>query len=70
MLLNKRLQHLYKLLQNFNFKSLAMINKDRRFFQYKSGDIIYIISPLTRQLRTSSRKIAIKYLGPIVKQIL
>ena len=27
---------------------------------------MYIISPLTSQLRTSSRKVAIKYVGPLV----
>ena len=31
-----------------------------------SGDIVYIISPLTSQIRTSSRKVAIKYVGPLV----
>ena len=43
-----------------------VINKDRNFFQYNSGDLVYIISPLTSQLRTSSRKVAIKYVGPLV----
>ena len=43
-----------------------MINKDRDFFQYKSGDLIYIISPLTSQLCTVSCKEAIKYVGPVV----
>ena len=43
-----------------------MINKDRVFFQYNSGDIVYIISPLTSQLCTASRKVMIKYVGPIV----
>ena len=43
-----------------------MINKDRNFFQYKSGDLVYIISLNTNQLRTSSRKVAIKYIGPLV----
>ena len=45
---------------------LAMINKDRENFQYKGGDQVYIISPLTSQLRTYSWKIAIKYVGPVV----
>ena len=43
-----------------------MINKDRSFFQYNSGDLVYIISPLTSQLCTTSRKVAIKYVGPVV----
>ena len=43
-----------------------MINKDKNFLNYNSGDIVYIISLLTSQLITSSRKVAIKYVGPLV----
>ena len=43
-----------------------MINNDRENFQYKGGDLVYIISPLTSQLRTNSQKIAVKYVGPVV----
>ena len=43
-----------------------MINKDRGFFQYKSGDLICIIFPLTSQVHTASHKVAIKYVGPVV----
>ena len=43
-----------------------MINKDRAFFQYKSGDLIYIISPLTSEPCTVSHKVASKYIGPVV----
>ena len=43
-----------------------MINKDRAFFQYNRGDLVYIISPLKSQLHTASRKEMIKYVGPIM----
>ena len=43
-----------------------MINKDRTFSQYNSRDLVYIISPITSQLYTTSRKGMIKYVGPIV----
>ena len=43
-----------------------MINKNRENFQYRGGDLVYIISPLTSQLRTNSRKITVKYVGPVV----
>ena len=49
-LLNKRLKYLHDILQNFKSKRIAMINKDRAFFQYNSRDLVYIISPLTSQL--------------------
>ena len=44
-LLNKRSWYLHNLLQDFKSKRLAMIYKDRNFFQYKSGDLVYTISP-------------------------
>ena len=61
--LSKRLQNLHKLVQDARTKRLALMNKDRDYFQYNSGDLVYIISPLTSQLRTASRKITIKYVG-------
>ena len=65
-LLNKCLKYIHEILQNFKSKRLAMINKDGMFFQYNSGDLVYIISPLTCQLQIESRKVMIKYVGPIV----
>ena len=65
-LLNKRLKYLYDTLLNFKSKRLAMINKDRAFFQYKSRDLVYIISLLTIQLHTTSCKVTIKYVGLVV----
>ena len=50
--LGKRLEYLHKLLQDFWLKRLDLINKDRDNFQYNSGDLVYIISPLTSQLWT------------------
>ena len=58
-LLNERLKYLHRLLQEFKSKRLAMINKDRSFFQYNSGDLVFIISPPTSQLCTASRKVMI-----------
>ena len=43
-----------------------MNNNDRENFQYRGGDLVYIISPLTSQLRTNSWKVAVKYVGPVV----
>ena len=53
-LLTKILKYLHDILLNFKSKRLAMINKDRTFFQYKGGDLVYIISPLISQLQTAS----------------
>ena len=43
-----------------------MFNNNRENFQYQGGDLVYIISPLTSQLRTNSRKISVNYIGPVV----
>ena len=59
-LLNKRIKYLQNVLLNFKSKRLAMINNDRDIFQYKGGDLVYIISPLMSQMPTVSYKVAIK----------
>ena len=53
-LLNKRIKYLQDLLFNFKSQRLAMINLNKENFQYKGGDLVYIISPLTSQLRINS----------------
>ena len=63
-LLSKQLQYLHNVLQEARTKRFVLMNKDRDYFQYNSRDLVYIISPLMIQLRTASRKIAIKYVGP------
>ena len=42
-----------------------MINKEH-FFQYNSGDLVYIISTLSSQLHTAERKVLIKCIGPVM----
>ena len=63
--LEQRLKYLQKVLLDFKMRRLALLNKDREYFQYNSGDLVYLISPLTSQLRTASRKIMVKYVGPL-----
>ena len=65
-LLNKRIKYLQDILFNFKSWRLAMINKDRENFQYRGAYLVYIISPLTSQLRAASQKIAIKYVDTVV----
>ena len=54
-LLTKRLKYLQNTLQNYKVKCIALINKDREYFQYNSGDLVYLISLLTTQLRTQEK---------------
>ena len=65
-LLDKRLRYLQDILQWFKSKHLAMINKESKDLQYNRGDLVYILSPLTDQLRTTPRNVTIKYVGPLV----
>ena len=65
-LLNKRLKYLHELLQSFKSKRLEIINKDRAFFQYNNSNLVYIISSLTSQLCTASRKVMMNCVGLIV----
>ena len=64
--LEQRLKYLQKVLLDFKMRCLALLNKDREYFQYNSRDLIYLISPLTSQLRTTSRKIMVKYVGTLM----
>ena len=64
--LEQRLKYLQKILLDFKMRCLALLNKDWEYFQYNSGDLVYLILPLTSQLRTASRKVMIKYVGPLV----
>ena len=60
------MKYLQDILQQFKSKCLVLINKNHKDFQYTNGYLVYIISPLTSQQRTSSRKVTIKYVGPLV----
>ena len=52
---------------DIKIKTIAPFNhQDRENFWYRGGDLVYIISPLTSQLRTNSQKIAVKYVAPVV----
>ena len=64
--LEQRLKYLQKVLLDFKMRWLALLNKDQEYFQYNRGDLVYLISPLTSLLRTASRKILVKYVGPLV----
>ena len=65
MAIEKEIRVFAQTLQDFRMKRLVLINKDRDDFQYNSSDLVYIILPLTSQLRTALRKVSIKYVGPL-----
>ena len=54
--LRERLEYLHKLLQEFQMKRLALLNKDRDDFQYNSGDLVYIIITSNKSAKDSIKK--------------
>ena len=52
--LEQRLKYLQKVLLDFKVRHLALLNKDQEYFQYNSRDLVYLILPLTSQLRMAS----------------
>ena len=55
-----------KFVAKFQNETFGTYQQGQDYFQYNSRDLVYLISPLTTQLRTASRKVAIKYVGPLV----
>ena len=55
-LLEKRLNYLQDLLQQFKSKHLAMINKYCEDLQYNSGDLVYIISSTNKSVENKFKK--------------
>ena len=50
------MKYLQVILQQYKSRHLAMINKNCKDFQYKMGDLKYIISPLTHQFENRYKK--------------
>ena len=50
------MRYLQDVLQQFKSKCLAMINKNCKDFQYTSGDLVYIISPLIQSVKNKFKK--------------
>ena len=44
------------MLQNFKAKHIALINKDREYFQYNPGNLVYLISPLNHTVKNKFQK--------------
>ena len=55
--LEKRLRYLHKVFEDFKVKWLVLLNKDCEFFQYNSGELVYLISLLCCVAQNSSKRI-------------
>ena len=63
-LLNKRIKYLQDILFNFKSWRLALITKDRETFQYKGGDLVYIISPFDKPVKNKFMENSYQICGP------
>ena len=51
--LEQRLKYLQKVLLDFKMRRLALLNKDQEYFQYNSGDLVYLRLANLKMSRTS-----------------
>ena len=54
--LEQRLKYLQKVLLDFKMRCLALLNKDWEYFQYNSGDLVYLISAFDKSVKNSIKK--------------
>ena len=55
-----------KIIQEYKSKQLDKANEDKPMTQYITGYLVYLISSQTSLLKTSSSKLRIIYIGPLV----
>ena len=53
-------------LQQFRDKRQEVLNKDKELHGFTVGEIVYLHQPSSAILRTGSRKIRCKFVGPLV----
>ena len=64
-ILEQKLKYLREKLQKFRDNRLALQNKDKEFYGYTVGQIVYIYHPRGSMLQTSSKKIKCEFVGPL-----
>jgi hypothetical protein len=62
----KKLAYLREHLQKFRNRRVELQNKDREIHEFVVGQIVYLFFPSGAILQTGSRKIACKFVGPLV----
>ena len=64
--LEQKLKYLREKLQKFRDNRLALKNKDKEYYGFTVGQIVYMYHPRGSLLQTSSKKIKCEFVGPIV----
>jgi len=63
--LQAKLQYLSRHLALYRERKLDLLNKDREYYSYQSGQIVYLFHPKGSILQSGSRKIQSLYVGPL-----
>ena len=64
-LLNKRLKYFREMLIKFRDKRFEIMNRDREFQGYTSGQLVYLFCPSNSTLTTNRRKFTCQFVGPL-----
>ena len=64
-LLNKRLKYFRQMLIKFRDKRFEIMNRDREFHGYTSGQLVYLFCPSNSTLTTNRRKFTCQFVGPL-----
>ena len=64
-LLDKKLQYFREMLRKFRDKRYEVLNKNKEFKGYTSGQIVYLFFPGHSLLHTGNKKFTCKFVGPL-----
>ena len=64
-LLNKKLRYFREMLVKFRDRRFEIMNRDREFHGYTSGQIVYLFCPSNSTLTSNRRKFTCQFVGPL-----
>ena len=64
-LLNKKLRYFREMLIKFRDRRFEVMNRDREFHGYTSGQLVYLFYPSNSTLTTNRRKFTCQFVGPL-----
>ena len=64
-ILNKRLKYFREMLIKFRSKRFEIMNRDKEFHGYTSGQLVYLFCPSNSILTTNRRKFTCQFVGPL-----
>ena len=63
--LNKKLRYFREMLVKFRDRRFEIMNRDREFHGYTSGQIVYLFCPSNSTLTSNRRKFTCQFVGPL-----